>query len=87
MDNVHVVELSKYTAPKIIEHHSKDWVEYGEDNQYFQFIIDRYNGSTTNRTVIDSICNWIYGKGLGALDSNENVEGYALMMSLLKRKI
>ena len=86
MDNVHVVELSKYTAPKIIEHHSKDWVEYGEDNQYFQFIIDRYNGSTTNRTVIDSICNWIYGKGLGALDSNQNLEGYASMLSLLKKK-
>ena len=77
MDNIHIVELSKLTTPNVIEVKNKDWVAYGDDNNYFQFIIDRYVNSTTNKTVIDSVCNWIYGKGLSALDSNIKLEQYA----------
>lgn len=86
MDNIHIVELSKLTTPNVIEVKNKDWVAYGDDNNYFQFIIDRYVNSTTNKTVIDSVCNWIYGKGLSALDSNIKLEQYAQLMSLLKKQ-
>ena len=30
--NIHVLELSSYTAPTIIEDSKEDWVEYGADN-------------------------------------------------------
>jgi hypothetical protein len=43
--NIGVINLSTYTSPEIIEVKNKSWVEYGQDNNYFQFLIDRYNGS------------------------------------------
>ena len=55
MDNIHIIELSKLTTPNVVEVKNKDWVAYGDDNNYFQFIIDRYVNSTTNKTVIDSV--------------------------------
>ncbi len=38
---VHVVNLSSYTTPNISEVQGKDWVQYGDDNNYFQYLIDR----------------------------------------------
>ena len=49
---IHVVNLNSYTRPEIIEQYNKDYVEYGEDNDYFQYLIDRYNGSPTNNAAI-----------------------------------
>ncbi len=38
--NMEAIQLSSYTAPRIIEIQEKDYVHYGEDNNYFQTIID-----------------------------------------------
>ena len=61
-----VVNLSTYTSPEIKEVSGKDYIEYGADNNYFQYLIDRYNGSTTNNAAINGISQAIYGKGLNA---------------------
>ena len=45
---VSFVNLSTYTTPEIVESKNKEWVEFGADNNYFQFLIDRVNGSATN---------------------------------------
>ena len=66
---VHVVNFSSYTTPVIKEVQGKDWVEYGEDNNYFQYIIDRYNGSPTNNAILNSLIDLTYGKGIDATDS------------------
>ena len=83
-DSIQVVTLSKYTSPKIIEEKNKDFVSYGNDNLYFQYLIDRNVGSTTNNAIIGGITNMIYGKGIDALDSKRKPEQYAQMKSLLK---
>jgi hypothetical protein len=57
-------------------------VEFGEDNNYFQFIIDRYVNSTTNSSVINNVNRLIYGRGLSALDANKKPNEYAQMMAL-----
>ncbi len=41
-----------------------------DDNNYFQFLIDRFLYSTTNGAIITGISNMIYGKGLDALDAS-----------------
>ena len=84
MSNIQVIELSKYTSPKIIEENNKDFVMYGDDNNYFQYLIDRYTGSTTNNAIINGMINMIYGKGLDALDSNKKPKQYAQMISLIR---
>ena len=76
------VNLSTYTSPEVKEVKNKDWVEYGVDNNYFQFLIDRYNGSPTNNAAINGISQAIYGKGLNATDANKKPDEYAQMVSL-----
>ena len=83
MNNIHVLELSTYTTPVIQESKRDAWVEFGEDNNYFQFIIDRYVNSTTNSAVINNVSRLIYGRGLSALDANKKPNEYAQMMALL----
>tara|TARA_R110000796_G_scaffold1111_3_gene4340 strand:+ start:78 stop:1928 length:1851 start_codon:yes stop_codon:yes gene_type:complete len=79
------VNLSTYTSPEIKEVANKDWIAYGEDNNYFQFLIDRYNGSPTNNAAVNGISQAIYGKGLSATDANKKPDQYAQMISLLHK--
>jgi hypothetical protein len=57
-------------------------VSYGDDNNYYQYLIDRYNGSPTNNAAINGISQLIFGKGLDATDSNRKPDQYAQMKSL-----
>lgn len=80
---LHAINLASYTKPQIIEKKNRDWVEYGADNNYYQYLIDRYNGSPTNNAIINAISDLIYGKGIDATDSNKKPEDYAKMRSLI----
>jgi hypothetical protein len=86
MNDLRVINLSTYTSPEIKEVYNKDYVFYGEDNDYFQYLIDRYNGSPTNNAIINGISEMIYGKGLDATDSNRKPDQYAEMISLFKKE-
>ena len=81
------VNLSTYTSPEIKEVKGEDYIEYGADNNYFQYLIDRYNGSPTNNAAINGISAQIYGKGLNATDSNRKPNEYAQMVSLFKKDV
>lgn len=84
--NSYILNLSAYTSPTISESKKGDFVEYGSDNNYFQFLIDRYLYSTTNNAIISGCANMIYGKGISALDGNKKPDEYAKMISLIKPK-
>lgn len=83
MDNLHIVNLASYNRPKISEDKQKDWVNYGEDNDYYSYLIELYTNSTTNNAIINGVSNMIYGKGLDALDSNTKTNEYAAMRSII----
>ena len=85
MNDLRVVNLSTYTSPQIVEKSNKEWVSYGADNNYFAYLIDRYNGSPTNNAIINGVSEMIYGKGLDALNSSKKPEQYAKMMSLFHK--
>lgn len=82
-ENLRFVQMSNYTSPVVKEIRGKDWVEYGEDNNYFQYLIDIYNGSPTNNACINGISQMIYGRGLDALDKTD-LEAYAKFLALIK---
>jgi len=84
MSNISIVQLSAYTSPIIQENKKSDYIEYGVDNNYFQYLIDRYLYSATNNAIITGVTNMIYGKGLDALDSNRKPNEYAQMRSIIK---
>jgi len=81
---IHVVNLSNYNSPCIEEKKNKEWVEYGENNSYYRYIIDRYTGSPTNNACINSVIQMIYGEGLDATNSSKYPKQYAEMRKLLK---
>ena len=85
-DSIHVVSLSSYNRPKIVEDKKKDWVAYGDDNNYYQYLIDLYTNSTTSNAIINGISNMIYGKGLDALDSSTKTNEYAALRSIFHDK-
>ena len=82
MDNTHIINLSSYVKPKVIEDKRKDWVAYGDDNNYYQYLIDLFVNSTTNGAIINGISSMIYGKGIDALDSSYKPDQYAAMKSI-----
>ena len=85
MSEFFVTKLAAYTAPEVVELKNKDWVQYGIDNNYFNYIIDVNNNSTTCRAITIGISNMIYGKGIAAHDGDKRPEQYAQMMSLFKK--
>ncbi len=77
--------MSSYTRPEIVEQYNRDWVEYGEDNDYFNYLIDRYNGSATNNAAINGIAEMIYGKGLDAVEEDAKGKDYDEMKELFTK--
>ena len=83
--SIHVIGLSSYSRPEVSENGRNDWVEYGDENDYFDYLIDRYNGSPTNNASVNGISEMIYGKGLDATDSEDKPAEYAEMKKLLRK--
>jgi hypothetical protein len=84
--DVHVLNLSSYEAPEIVEDGREDWVTFGEDDSFFSFLIDRYKGSTTNASIINNTAKLIYGRGLSSTDASRRPNDYATMKGLLSKK-
>lgn len=84
-NNVHVLNLSAYTTPVIQESKRDAWVDFGEDNNYYQFLLDRYTNSTTNNAIINNISRLVYGRGLSAVDASRKPNEYAQAMALFNK--
>tara|TARA_R110002020_G_scaffold115102_2_gene264727 strand:- start:8 stop:1732 length:1725 start_codon:yes stop_codon:yes gene_type:complete len=80
-----VLNFAQAAAPKAVEVNSRDWVLYGENDNYFQYLIDRYNGSAANNAIISAVGEQIYGEGLDCTDSNKKPLEYAKMRSIFKK--
>jgi len=83
MENLHIVNLASYNRPQISEDKQREWVNYGDDNNYYQYLIDLYTNSTTNNAIINGIANMIYGKGIDALNNSQKPDEYAAMRSIV----
>ena len=79
-----VINFSSQATPKAVESPTKDWVSYGDNNDYFQYLIDRYNGSAVNNAIISSVSDQIFGEGLSATDSNRKPLDFAKMRTIFK---
>lgn len=58
-----MASMPNYQIPDVVENRSKKWVQYGEDNLYFQYLIQLYNGSPTHSAVVTGISSLIAGEG------------------------
>ena len=70
-NNITLIQLSNYVKPPIEERLGVEWVLNGKKNSFFQYVIDRYNGSPTNKAIIDTYNKLIYGKGISENGKDE----------------
>jgi hypothetical protein len=80
-----VIELSQYSTPVITEQRNEGWVDFGQGNNHYNFLIDRFQNSATNNAVINNICKLIYGRGITALDASQKPTDYANFLSLVSK--
>lgn len=83
--NIHVVNLSKYTQPEVVESPREEWVDYlyNDGQPYYQWLIDRYRNSATNNAVINNMARLIFGRGLYAKNASKRANDYAQMKALI----
>tara|TARA_R100000734_G_scaffold14753_1_gene10911 strand:- start:3332 stop:5122 length:1791 start_codon:yes stop_codon:yes gene_type:complete len=85
-NNLQFLELGSYEAPTVKEDNRDEWVEWGDNNDFFEFLIERYNNSTTNSAIINNTSKLIYGRGLSAVDGHRKPNEYATAISLFKKE-
>jgi len=76
MSDFRLLQLNNYIKPDILEVKSKNWVLNGDGQKFFKYIIDRYNGSVTNSSIIDSYSALIYSGGLAVVNGTEGQQNY-----------
>ena len=84
--NLDLIKLSHYNIPHLIEDNKNDWISFGEDNLYPNYLLDLFLGSAINGALVKSIGAMIYGEGLAATDadeSDEKKESYLRLTELL----
>lgn len=83
---IETIQLANYFRPEIKEVPAKDYVLNGDKNSFYTEIIDRYNGSPTNRAIIDAYAQYIYGKGLTSKQMNNKAVQFADIIRILGKK-
>jgi len=83
-NDIRLIALNSYVRPDVIETKSRDWVLNGKKNGFYQYIIDRYNGSPTNAAINNSYIDLIYGRGL--MNRNSNVTDWLKFKKILNDK-
>ena len=69
-----LIKLSHYNIPHLVEDSRNDWVSFGEDNLYPNYLLELFLGSAINGALIKSIGAMIYGEGLAATNADESIE-------------
>ena len=83
---ISVIHLAEFNLPQVTETNNKDWIQFGSDNLYPQYLLELYNGSSINNAIIKGVSAMIYGEGLDATDredSEEHKEQWLRLTSLL----
>jgi hypothetical protein len=56
--------VSTYTVPVFEKDKNKDWVNYGEDNCYPQYLVNLFNRSAKHNAILTAKQKYTYGRGL-----------------------
>lgn len=82
-DNLKILKLASYTSPKVSEKPRNAWVEYGEDNNFYQYLIDLFHSSPTNNAAIQGISDLIYGEGMEVAEGS-SLEAYVNFIKIFQ---
>ncbi len=85
--NLNLINLSHYNIPHLVEKADQDWISFGEDNLYPNYLLDLFLGSAINGALVKSIGSMIYGEGIAATNVDESIntkESYLRLSELLQ---
>ena len=82
--DIRLIQLNNYVRPKLEENKSKGFVLNGRNNSFYQYVIDRKNGSPTNSAILRSYSDLVYGQGLRATNAQYNTEDWLRFKTILK---
>lgn len=74
--DIEVIQMSKYVKPVVEPATSSKWTLNGNNNEYYKYIKDCYDGSVTNKAIINAFKNYIYGEGLVSRNEDFNIYRY-----------
>lgn len=82
----HVINLEAYKTPEIFEDPHRDFVSFGEGNDFYSEIINAYLNSPTTNSIVTGVVGQIFGKGFSALDASKRPDQFASFKNLFKAK-
>ena len=84
--NIINVQFDQAQQPKFEEKRGRNYVEFGEKNNYPTYLIDLYGESPKHGAIIKGKVNYIYGKGFEDITQKANTHGET-WNQILKRSI
>ena len=81
-----VMGMPVHDVPQFEEIQGKDWISYGSDDCYGEYLESLYLGSSIHSAIVNGVGSMIYGKGLDAVerdDSEGNKEQWLRLQTLL----
>jgi hypothetical protein len=76
--------LSSYQIPLFTKDRRNEYVNYGEDNNYPQYLCDLFNRSAKHNAILTAKQKWTYGKGL-KVRKDENLDSMIKAQQLLSK--
>lgn len=92
-NNTLFIKFENHKIPEFKEVKGKDWVYFGEDNLYPDYLIELYLRSAKHNAIINAKINYIYGGGLTIDDNTSTVtqqavaDKFALMFKNFSRQM
>jgi hypothetical protein len=79
-----VYGLPTHELPLFQEKPGREWVDYGFDNAYGDYLRDLYLGSSIQSAVVSGVSEMIYGEGLDATDREQKPDQWLKTQKLLE---
>jgi DNA-binding MarR family transcriptional regulator len=76
--------LSSYQIPLFTKDRRNEYVNYGEDNNYPQYLCDLFNRSAKHNAILTAKQKWTYGKGL-KVRKDDNLDSMIKAQQLLSK--
>lgn len=85
VSNLSFISFDNQKVPVFKQVRGKDWIYWGEQNEYPDYLIDLYMRSSTHNAIITGKVNYIIGGGWNAIKDTTNVINEAKVNDFIHR--
>ena len=85
MSNILNIKFENHKIPEFKEVKNKDWVYFGEENDYPEYLIEQALRSAKHGAILSGKVNYIYGGGLHVVDKGSSLSAKAQANKFIKQ--